>query len=136
MKQVTITIPATTANLGPGFDCLGLALGLYNYVTFTATDETEPQSANLPAGRFHITVEGVDAAKVPTDSSNLVAQTATLLFDLLGKRPSHLQIHQHNNIPVGSGLGSSSTAVLAGLLGANAIVNGNLTQSDLLQIAT
>ena len=103
MKKVTITIPATSANLGPGFDCLGVALGLYNTVTFTAGDEIVPQSANLPPVGCQISVEGVDADKVPTDKTNLVAQTATLLFDRLGKRPSSLHIHQHNNIPVGRG---------------------------------
>ena len=126
MKQVTITIPATSANLGPGFDCLGLALGLYNQVTVTA----------VTAPPLTITVSGVDAEKVPTNESNLVYQSACILFEKLGKRPRALHIHQENNIPVGSGLGSSSTAVLGGLLAANALVDGNLSQAELLAIAT
>lgn len=125
MPQITVTIPATSANLGPGFDCLGLALGLYNHVTFTAVSQPG------------LTIEGtgLDAEKVPTDETNLVYKSACNIFDRLGERPSGLHIQQENNIPVGSGLGSSSTAVLAGLVGANALVNGNLTQADILTIA-
>ncbi len=119
MTQVTITVPATSANLGPGFDCLGLALGLYNRVTFTAVSHPI----------LTIEVTGLDATKVPTDETNLIYQSACRMFDRLGKRP------QENNIPVGSGLGSSSTAVLAGLLGANALVDGCFSQADILAIA-
>ena len=126
INQVTITIPATSANLGPGFDCLGLALGLYNRVTFTAVSH--------PA--LTIEVTGLDAEKVPINEKNLVYQSASRMFDRLGRRPSGLHIAQENNIPVGSGLGSSSTAVLAGLLGANALVDGHLSQADILAIAT
>lgn len=125
MPQVTITIPATSANLGPGFDCLGVALGLYNQVTFTAVFQPS----------LTIEVTGLDAAKVPTDETNLVYQSACHMFDRLGKRPSGLHIQQKNNIPVGSGLGSSSTAVLAGLLGANALMDGHFSQADILAIA-
>jgi homoserine kinase len=126
MNQVTITIPATSANLGPGFDCLGLALALYNTVTFTA----------VATPTLTITVTGLDADKVPTNETNLVYQSACSMFDRLGKRPSGLHIQQENNIPVGSGLGSSSTAVLGGLLAANALVDGHLSQADILAIAT
>lgn len=126
MNQVTITIPATSANLGPGFDCLGLALALYNTVTFTA----------VATPSFTITVTGLDADKVPTNETNLVYRSACAMFDRLGKRPSGLHIHQENNIPVGSGLGSSSTAVLGGLLAANALVDGHFSQADILAIAT
>lgn len=130
-KQVTITVPATSANLGPGFDCLGLALALYNHVTFTASFS---QTAASPA--LTIEATGLDAEKVPTDETNLVYQMASDLFNCVGKRPSHLHIQQENNIPVGSGLGSSSTAVLAGLLGANALLDDPFTQAELLNMAT
>lgn len=126
MNQVTIIIPATSANLGPGFDCLGLALGLYNRITFTAVS-----TPNLT-----IEISGIDDAKLPTDESNLVYQSACHLFDQVGKRPSGLNIVQENNIPVGSGLGSSATAVLGGLLAANTFIEGDLSQSDILAMAT
>ena len=124
--QATITIPATSANLGPGFDCLGVALSLYQTVTFTTREEPG----------LTITACGEDAAKIPLDASNLVWQSADLIFQRLGQRPSGLHIHQDNQIPIGSGLGSSSSAVLAGLLGANALLGSPLSRAEILQQAT
>lgn len=124
--QVTVTIPATSANLGPGFDCLGLALSLYHTAIFTVSD--------TPG--LTIAATGEDAHKVPIDESNLVWQCAKILFDRFNKYPTGLHIQQKNEIPVGSGLGSSSTAVLAGLFGANAILGNPLSRAELLQIAT
>lgn len=129
MTQVTVSIPATSANLGPGFDCLGLALSLHN--TFTLTGSHSPSAPPLT-----IEASGVDAHKIPTNASNLFIQSAELIFKEVGKRPLSLHLQQHNCIPVGSGLGSSSTAVLGGMLAANALVNGGLTPSDILQRAT
>lgn len=126
MKQVKISVPATSANLGPGFDCLGLALNLHNHVTFTAVSEPT----------LKITATGTDAHKVTTDETNLVYQCAEIIFEKVGKRPSGLIIEQKNNIPVGSGLGSSSTAVLAGMLGANELLERPFTQEQILQFAT
>ncbi len=126
MQKVTISVPATSANLGPGFDCLGLALDLHNHVTFTAVSP--------PA--LQINVTGIDAHKVPADETNLVYTSANWLFAEVGKRPSGLIIEQENNIPVGSGLGSSSTAVLAGLLGANELLGRPYTRAQILQFAT
>lgn len=129
MKQVTVTVPATTANLGPGFDCLGLALGLYNEVTFTA--EMGPESK----GKFTLTISGEGIGRLPTDNGNLVARAAECVFLKVGQRPPGLHIHQQNNIPVGSGLGSSAATVLAGMLAANALVEDRLSQAELLQLA-
>jgi homoserine kinase len=126
MMQVTVTIPATSANLGPGFDCLGLALSLYHTVTFTITETSG----------LKITASGEDTHKIPTDESNLIWQCARLIFDRFTEYPTGLHIHQENEIPVGSGLGSSSTAVLAGLFGANAILGEPLSRAEVLQIAT
>ena len=126
MNQVKISVPATSANLGPGFDCLGLALNLYNHVTFTAVSEPILQ----------IMATGTDAHKVDTDESNLVYQCANIIFEKVGERPFGLIIVQENNIPVGSGLGSSSTAVLAGMLGANELLERPFTPEQILQFAT
>lgn len=128
MEKVTVSVPATSANLGPGFDCLGLALNLHNRLTFTAVpDVTHPH--------LIITVSGTDAAKVATDESNLVFQCAQLIFEKSERRPSGLHIHQENGIPVGSGLGSSSTAVLGGMLAANELVGRPFTRAQILQFA-
>lgn len=126
MKKVNVTIPATSANLGSGFDCLGLALSLFNHIRFTAVSDSG----------LRITVTGTDAEKVATDETNLVYQCANIIFEKAGQRPSGLHIHQENNIPVGSGLGSSSTAVLGGMLAANEWLGRPFTQAQILQFAT
>ena len=125
MKEITVTVPATTANLGPGFDCLGMALTLQNKVVFT----------EIVHPGLTIAVQGDCAATIPTDERNLIYQAAEFAFARLGKRPSGLHIIQINNIPVGSGLGSSSAAILSGILGANALVSGNLDQAEILALA-
>jgi homoserine kinase len=127
-RMVTVSVPATSANLGPGFDSLGLALTLYNDVTFTGY-EREGRDELL------ISVQGVDANKVATNESNLVYQSAMAIFEKAGKRPFSLNINQINRIPVGSGLGSSSTAVLAGMLGANALLGKPFTDAEILAFA-
>lgn len=134
-RRIKVSVPATSANLGPGFDCLGLALDLRNQVTMTTTDihRDAERAARAP---LTVTVDGVDAAKIPVDGTNLVVQTAYRLFGLVGRWPADLALHLENAIPVGSGLGSSSAAVVAGLLGANELVEGGLGQDELLEIAT
>jgi homoserine kinase len=126
MQKVTVSLPATTANLGPGFDCLGMALNLRQEVTFTAQ----------PSPGLCITASGEDAHMIPREASNLVFQAAEMVFKRLGWRPPGLHIEQHNRIPVGSGLGSSSSAVLAGMFGANALAGSRLTKWEILQMAT
>lgn len=123
--SVTVTVPATTANLGPGFDCLGLALTLYNRVTFTDA-----------AATFAIHISGEGADWLPTDESNLVWQAAQRLFEVVGKWPSGTHIEMENGIPAGSGLGSSAAAVVAGLVAANTLVGGGLSRHELLELAT
>lgn len=129
MPKVTVSIPATTANLGPGFDCLGMALSLYNSITVTAVSPTNGADLTIEA-------TGIDAHKIPLNASNLVVKSAEIIFNYLGRRPEGLHIKQHNNIPVGSGLGSSSTAVLGGMLAANTLVAGDLSRAEILQLAT
>jgi len=130
--KVQVTIPATTANLGPGFDCLGLALDLTNTVTFTAVDATAVASTAVP---LTITATGEGAAELPRDEGNLVLRAAERVFDVVGKRTANLHIHQHNNIPVSSGLGSSAAAVLGGMLAANGLLGSPLSRDDVLQLA-
>jgi homoserine kinase len=126
MQKVTVSIPATTANLGPGFDCLGMALNLRQDVTFTAQ----------PSPGLCITASGEDADMIPREASNLVFQAAEMVFNHLDWRSPGLHIEQRNRIPIGSGLGSSSSAVLAGMFGANALAGSPLTKREILQMAT
>jgi homoserine kinase len=126
MRQVTISVPATSANLGPGFDCLGIALSLRHHVTIT--EKREPG--------VEISAEGEDAGLIPRDETNLVYQSMTQLFRRVGGEPAGLHIHQKNEIPIASGLGSSSSAVLAGLFGANELAGSPLSREEVLQLAT
>jgi homoserine kinase len=132
-RPILVSVPATTANLGPGFDCLGLALDLRNEVSFTSSGPMVQYGAGDT--NYRIKVEGLDAAKVPADHRNLVAASAEEIFRLVGRRPSSLDVQLFNQIPVASGLGSSSTAIVAGLAGANALVDGGLSCNELLRMA-
>ncbi|MCW5861961.1 MAG: homoserine kinase [Anaerolineae bacterium] len=133
-RTVTVSVPATSANLGPGFDCLGLALELRNEVTVTAGGPLLPYDDPRPTD-YAVAVSGIDADKVPADSRNLLVQAADTLFQRAGRRPAALTVNADNQIPVGSGLGSSSAAIIAGLLAANAVSEAGWTQRRLLRLA-
>ncbi|HET7399544.1 MAG TPA: homoserine kinase [Intrasporangium sp.] len=111
-RSVAVRVPASSANLGPGFDSLGLALGLWDEYLFTTVAE--------PGLRVEVT--GEDAADVPTDESHLVLATMWHTWDLLGaKPPAGLALEARNGIPHGRGLGSSAAAIVAGVVAAQAL---------------
>src|SRR5688572_17325161 len=122
--QVTVKVPATTANLGPGFDALGLALDLWNDSTFSSAKEFSVE----------VTGEGVD--RIPQPRENLILRAAHRLAEITGKSLEPLQVICLNRIPFGSGLGSSSAATLTGLLGANAWLGSPLSNEEILNLAT
>lgn len=124
---VTITVPATTANLGPGFDCLGAALTLHNQFTFTLQPAS---STNLT-----ITATGQEADRVNTDSSNLVYQAFTKFYQELGQAIPAVTIDIQLGVPLARGLGSSATAIVGGLVGANALAGLPLSQKAILNMA-
>jgi homoserine kinase len=104
--MIRVRIPATTANLGPGFDCMGLALDLWNTMEL-----------HVGGDRAVVESHGEGSEGLPTDETNLVASIFLAELDRLNlERPTGFRIVNHNTIPVASGLGSSSTAVLAGVL--------------------
>lgn len=119
--MVKIQIPATSANLGAGFDALGLALSFYNYVNINEADG------------IHIT--SLDNTPVPSDESNLVYATAKTLFNICGRQFKGLKIEQVNNIPMARGLGSSSACIIAGLVGANTLMGEPLTLNELVNLS-
>ncbi len=110
-QPVAVEVPATAANLGPGFDSFGLALGLHDRVSLAAA----------PAGLV-VDVEGEGAAAVPRDEQHLVVRAARAAFDLLGAQPPGLRLWCRNAVPQGRGLGSSASAIVAGLVAARALV--------------
>src|SRR4051794_31175309 len=110
---VRIRVPATSANLGPGFDALGLALTLHDDVVARVTDSG-----------LSVDVAGMGAATVARNARNLVVRAMRAAFDRLGGRPGGLELVCANRIPHGRGLGSSAAAIVAGVLAARALVLG------------
>jgi homoserine kinase len=125
MSQFTVQVPATTANLGPGFDCLGAALTLYNYFTFDRTDTTETQ----------ITVKGKEAEKVSTGKDNLLYQSFLKLYEHLGQTPPNVAIKIDLGVALARGLGSSATAIVGGLVGANQLAGNPLSKEEVMRLA-
>ncbi|MDE6088357.1 MAG: homoserine kinase [Oscillospiraceae bacterium] len=116
-----LQVPATSANLGAGFDALGLALQYYNYVSMEESDQIEISSS--------------DGTPIPTDEKNLIYISAKDLFEVCGKKLSGLKLIQTNQIPMTRGLGSSSACIVAGLVGANTLLGNPLGTDDLVDLA-
>lgn len=119
--MIRIQVPATSANLGSGFDALGIALTLYNQVWMEESDS--------------IQISSRDNVPVPQDEHNLVYWAAKLLYERCGHSLRGLRIVQENNIPMARGLGSSSACIVAGLLGANHLLGDPLNQHQLIDFA-
>lgn len=124
MLKARVDVPASTTNLGPGFDVLGVALKLYN------TIEVEVSGSDL---RIEIQGEGADI--LPEDESNLVYRAIKMLFQRMGENPPPMTIRLTNHIPLARGLGSSGTAAIGGLMAANAISEAGLTRDEILDMA-
>ncbi|MCF8011530.1 MAG: homoserine kinase [Clostridiales bacterium] len=122
--MVRVQVPASTANLGPGFDCLGMALNLYNIVEITET----------PAG-LDIEITGLGNDSIPRNKANIVYKSAMHVFNKAGYNPPGLKIKLNNNIPVSRGLGSSASAIVGGVVAANKICGNILSTYQLLEIA-
>jgi homoserine kinase len=116
-------VPATAANLGPGFDSLGLALALHNTVE-AWPDDAEP----------HL-VEGEGADTLPRDSQNLVRRAMTAVAERARASLPPVSVRQVNAIPLARGLGSSSAAIVGGCVAANELLGRPLSQDDLLSVA-
>jgi homoserine kinase len=103
-------VPATSANLGPAFDCAGLALALHDHLEFAVTE-----------GGLDVTVDGIGAGELPCDETHLVVRAFRAACDELGWQPAGLRIAARNGVPQGRGLGSSAAAVIAGIAAAWAL---------------
>ncbi|WP_394551368.1 homoserine kinase [Agromyces sp. MMS24-JH15] len=127
-RRVHVKVPATSANLGPGFDTLGLALARY--------DELEVEA--LPAGEIDITVHGVGEGEVPLDASHLVVRSIAHAFARRGVAMPGIRLVAHNSIPHGRGMGSSGAAIVAGIMAAKGLLAGieEFGADDLLELAT
>ncbi|KAB8331128.1 homoserine kinase [Scytonema tolypothrichoides VB-61278] len=129
IPSVSITVPGTTANLGPGFDCIGAALTLYNEFKFTRLDI----SPDLEGVK--ITVTGAEAERVVTDESNLLYQAFLKFYQYREQTPPPVEIEIHLGVPLARGLGSSATAIVGGLVGANLLEGEPLSQLEVMELA-
>ena len=130
MTALRVRVPATSANLGPGFDTLGIALAYADELSVTTTDSG-----------VRVRVHGVGEGEVATDESNLVARSAAYVFEQLGRTMPGLDIEAHNRIPHGRGMGSSGSAIVAGvMIAAGLLASGpdplHLSEDELLRFAT
>lgn len=124
-RSIHVRVPATTANLGPGYDCLGLALDIWNEIEISMSGKA-----------LSIEIEGEGADLLPKDSTNLIYRCMETLTDYMSiPLPDGLHIKCINRIPVSSGLGSSAAAVIAGLLGAKALLDIPICDLELLKLA-
>ena len=121
--MLKIRVPATSANLGPGFDCLGLALNIWNEVAFE------------PAEKISYQVTGEGAEKLNKGSRNLLTKAYALVHDVCRKEMKPAKICAHNEIIMSSGLGSSAAAINTGLFGANEMLGKPLNENELLKLA-
>lgn len=133
--KVSVKVPATSANLGPGFDCLGIALPIYNTVTI---DETV-----LPGTGVEINILSQDENfddliidHIPTDENSIVYKAVELLYNSIGQTPSELKINIQTQIPVTRGLGSSAAVIVGALIAANHLLGEPADESAILSIAT
>lgn len=133
VDSVSVIVPATTANLGPGFDCIGAALTLYNEFTFTRVDLPPYQRGET--AKVIINVTGAEAERVQTDESNLLYQAFVKLYQHLEQTPPPVEIEIKLGVPLARGLGSSATAIVGGLVGANVLAGEPLSQSQVMELA-
>ena len=132
--KISVKVPATTANIGPGFDCLGMALPIYNTVTIEETV--------LPGTGVEINIiaesdliDEMSLEHVPMDENSLVYKAVELLYNSIGQTPSELKINIHSNIPIARGLGSSASVIVGAIVAANELLGRPADEAALLSIA-
>ena len=124
-RIVSVSVPATSANLGPGYDALGLALEIRDFVTAQFTDDN----------KVTVEVTGQGAGKLPNDESHLIAKTIIDACKAFGTEVTGLHVECKNAIPQGRGLGSSAAAIVAGLVLASELTYARASEDELLQMA-
>ncbi|NBO35622.1 MAG: homoserine kinase, partial [Actinobacteria bacterium] len=124
-RIVSVSVPATSANLGPGYDALGLALEIRDFVTAQFTDDN----------KVTVVVTGQGADKLPTNETHLIAKTIIDACKAFGTEVTGLHVECKNAIPQGRGLGSSAAAIVAGLVLASELTYARASEDELLQMA-
>ena len=124
--KLRVAAPATTANLGPGYDCLGMALDIWN------TIEVEPLATGAVSS---VAVSGEGEGELETGPQNLVFRSMEFLYREMGRELPSVRVRCSNEIPLARGLGSSAAAIAGGLVAANTLSGGEFIQRDLLEMA-
>ena len=127
-NRAVVRVPGTSANCGPGFDCLGVATTIYNYLDLTL----------IKSGKVIVESTGEGADNIPSGKRNLTWLAIKKILDVTGRTNDFKGaiIRMKNNVPISRGLGSSSTAIVAGLTAANEILGSPLDKNGLLKLAT
>lgn len=123
-KAVRIKVPASTANLGPGFDTLGMALSLYAWIEMKPAEQTQ----------FHL--HGTQLTGLKSDKSNLIYEVAQSVFNEAGVSVPEIEVSMYSDIPLTRGLGSSASAIVGALVAANTLIGSPLDQAKLFDMAT
>lgn len=133
--KISVKVPASTSNLGPGFDCIGMALPIYNTITIEETV--------LPGTGIEINVLNDNETSdellmehMPMDENSIIYKAVELLYNSIGQTPSELKITVQSQIPIARGLGSSASVIVGGLLAANELLGHPADEVALLSIAT
>ncbi|KAF4044190.1 GHMP kinases C terminal [Phytophthora infestans] len=138
LTSVVVRVPATTANMGPGFDTIGMALDIWTEISVEVVAPKEGDAPNVR--RITLTNEGEGAKELPTDESNLVIVGIKAAFKAAGEElPRHLKVHCKNRIPFARGLGSSSAGIVGGIIAGLALAGMRLPvhgREELLQLAS
>lgn len=121
--NLTIKVPASSANIGPGFDCLALALDIWNTLTVSSGENT-------------VSINGYGQESLPQNQSNLVFKSFHRIFEEIGQPPPMVHFHCDNNIPIGKGLGSSAAAIISGLMAGNKLSKHPFTNRQILSFAS
>jgi homoserine kinase len=122
--NITIKVPATSANLGPGFDALGLALDLWN------------ETIVRPAKEFSVKINGEGANRLSSGKTNLIIRAAQKLAERVGKTLPPFHAECNNQIPLSSGMGSSAATIVTGLLAGNALLKNPFSREEILNLAS
>lgn len=133
--KISVKVPATTANIGPGFDSLGMALPLYNTITI---EETVLPGTGIEINVLNDTASTDDFVleHIPMDENSIIYKAVELLYNSIGQNPSELKITVQSQIPIARGLGSSASVIVGGLLAANELLGRPADEVALLSIAT
>lgn len=132
--KVSVKVPATTANIGPGFDCLGMALPIYNTITIEET-VLPGTGVDINVIADGTSVDELALEHIPLDENSLVYKAVEVLYNSIGQTPSELKITIKSGIPVARGLGSSASVIIGALIAANELLGKPADEPALLSIA-